>query len=283
MKRFFLKVIVLFFTFSLMAQNDLYYLKQAVANGYGAAEAIISQLDYGYYSGISSVGMLLKVGNSYTLSTYFSAYENYVIVGAGDEDVTSLKVEVLDSTYYTYATYQSHGENIAVVKFSPFRPGFYKVKLTLEGCSVSNSYCSLVILRKNGVNISFSTLAYVLDKIFSDANVFNQSTPLLFGNLDACFWGVTLDKDESNVTFEGIDFKFPDRTYFFYTRWDMSVTDLDLKVKVNGQMYYDKVLLDGKILWYRPQSYFEQATMYIEKQSFEPSFIVVYAAATENK
>ena len=194
MRRFVLKIILLFSTFSLVAQNELHYLKQALAAGYAASEAIISQLDYGYYPGISSVGMLMKVGNSYTLSTYFRAYETYVIVGAGDDDVKSLKVEVLDSTYYTYATYQSDGENVAAVKFSPFRSGYYKVKLTLLEGNASNSYCSFVILKKGGVNISVTTLAYVMDNIFSDAEVFNQSTPLLFGNLDACFWGLLLSE-----------------------------------------------------------------------------------------
>ena len=95
------------------------------------------------------------------------------------------------------------------------------------------------------------------------------------------FLGVTLERGQSGVSFNDIDFNVYERTYIFYTRGDASVTDLDLKIEVNGRVYHDADLLDGKILGYRPQSYFEKATMYVEKQSFEPSFIAVIAAGTE--
>lgn len=281
MKKFLLFIFLVSYSFVLQAQSDIDYLKQSLAISYATAQAVISNYNYGYYSGVSTIAMLLRVNQSFILSSYFNAHDNYIIIAGGDEDVASLRVEVLDSLDYVYASNRGQDKNFIGVKFSPFHSGVYKVKITLAAGNDIKSYCSLLILQENGINISFNTIGYTFDKIFQDVRILEQGPSLHFGGVEVCFYGITLGKENTGAAFDGINLEGSDPVYFFYARGDMSVTSLNVSVynNITGVTLYDKKIGDGKMVMLRPPEYAKLVRLNVRKQSFEPSYIAVIGAS----
>lgn len=162
------------------------YLQQALVRII-TQSTLMNLADYGYINGNCLFGVYLSEGDSHNLNMHFERNRNYVVMGAGDNDINDLDLALLDSSGGTIAN-DTETDATPILQFRPRDTGFKKIKITNYD-SDAPGFCVIVVLTEtNGGKFSMTQISEALDNVIARssivslfANRFAEGTFCLFG------------------------------------------------------------------------------------------------------
>ncbi|MGI0016060.1 MAG: hypothetical protein ACREBU_21780, partial [Nitrososphaera sp.] len=182
------------------AQESIFvYLQQALGKIVLQSEVIKNLANYDYVSGNCLFGAYLKNGESQNLTMTFQEGIDYLIIGAGDDDIADLDLKLLSTTGGVLAE-DTDSDATPILKFSP---GFSrKVTLQIKNYNSARSgFCVFVILQESySGNFSMRQIAEALDNVITGSQI-----PYLFASRFArntfCLFGGRLNEGEATDLF----------------------------------------------------------------------------------
>jgi hypothetical protein len=213
-----------------MAQIDSWtpgkYMKQAMDRiMVNAALVDILMDDVGYMPGVSIMGALFDVGEEISWSATFNKGTAYIVMGAGDDDATDVDITITDSKGNTVLEDTQTDAN-PLLEFSPKKTAVYTVTVKLYAADAS-SFCSLVLMQENGVDLDLDQLTSCVDTGLLTAAESSIASDLAFTD-EANQWalfGAPLASSES-ITITNIH--LVDGTNIFLGAADDNCSDADL-------------------------------------------------------
>ncbi len=138
------------------------YMKQAmdrIVLNSGLVGLVVENV--GYMPGISIMGSLFDVGEEISWSAEFQAGTSYLIMAAGDDDATDVDLTISDSKGNTIQEDTQTDAN-PLLEFTPTKTAYYRITVKLYDATAS-SFCSLVLMQENGVNLDLDQLTTCVD------------------------------------------------------------------------------------------------------------------------
>ncbi len=229
MKSFYLTFLtVIVVPFALSAQTDAEYLKQALVATFTKSELVNTLYDYEYRSGLCSVGAFIEEDGSASFNLYLSSSEDYVFIGAGDDDVEDLDIYVYDEDGDVVAK-DIEDDEYPLVNFSPSYSGVYTIKLKLVSCDANGSFCVMNFMQKDGVTPSTDKFDEAIERMVKVVNYIDdeRGTKFLDREGEFCYYGFAFPYDGQESQINGIDLN-EDETYIMVAVGDDGVDDIDL-------------------------------------------------------
>ncbi len=178
------------------------YLAQAVARVYGtvlAAQRL--DADVGFDDGIALGVSLVRRRESTTLVRTLTAGETYYFIGAGDDDVSDVDIEVTDSRGRPLASDRLDDAS-PVVEFTPRYSGRYRITLSLPR-SARDAFLALAMLRRGGWSVPADNMVIATRKLVAVGAALSESGASGFlheGNQWGVWGGVVAGDDAYELT-----------------------------------------------------------------------------------
>jgi hypothetical protein len=170
--------------------NPFDYLKQSLVKILLASAVLGNQLqNYDYVNGNCLYGAYLAKGEYQGLGTQFTAGEEYLIIGAGDEDIIDLDLAIV-SANNTVIIKDDKRDALPILRYTPQTTGRRTIRL-INFDAARSGFCAMIVLRKTDYgNLSFDQISEALDNVIamaqlsgalSTASGFAKNTFCLFG------------------------------------------------------------------------------------------------------
>jgi len=158
------------------------WMNQAVDRVVGAVKFVSDKTEYGYDNDICILAAFLAPKGKVAINRTFRAGQKYAIIGAGDNDVEDLDLEVVDSTGNVIAK-DDKADAIPVVTFRVPKTDTYTVRQHLYKAK-RGSFCCIAVLREGGWDVPIRNLTAASEKLTRMCNIFDSKTPKTVKFLD---------------------------------------------------------------------------------------------------
>lgn len=151
---------------------------------------------YEFADGICLLGTYLASGEARSFRCTFEGSQNYIIVGATDEDVLDLDLSLYSSDGRIIETATDEDE-LPVLRYRAQFTGERSIRLT-NFRSRADGFCVMVILRETSLQrVTFLQVAQALDNLIGQARYW--SAPSSFATDAWCVFGGRVDSQEDEA------------------------------------------------------------------------------------
>lgn len=211
---------------SALSDSAFPYLEQAMTRVASAAR-LMNLADFTHAPGNSLFGAFMASGDRRTLTTGVRAGRSYLVIAAGDEDVTDLDLAVRSSSGDLLVE-DDDTSAVALVRFTAAESG----RINLEMCnyrSDASSFCTMVILEqgRDGGDLTLIEFSEALQNALRLANTTGLLGNTRFVSGGFCVFGGRLAQGADSCVY---DFVLPPGRYVAVSAGSDRVLDADLTV-----------------------------------------------------
>lgn len=202
------------------------FLKQSLVKILLASAVMENQLqNYDYVEGNSLFGAYLAKGEYEGLTMQFSGGEEYLLIGAGDEDITDLDLAIV-STSGSVIVKDEKRDALPILHYTPQITGRRTIRL-INFDAARSGFCAMIILKKNySSSMTFDQISEALDNVIAMAQLSGVLTAATgFAKNTFCLFGGRVAQGAEMYLY---NVSLPYGKYLFVGAGSNNISDVDI-------------------------------------------------------